>query len=359
MRVVAADQNGICVRDVASDQEQCLAYTPEFPSEATVPRGRVPSTPLGLPVRRAAARRARHLPRLTTFSASRFDSPDNSSSWSATKRSHRIGCRLRVLAQGPADRLAVEEVGVGCPRPGRAEEPALVGLGLPSVLVQDRRAGQPEVVVVDPLVHHRITVASVGAPRCARPRWCASSSTVSHHDFVVMSAPIAARIVGAEQRRVAHQHVARGVLVLPLRSAPQGPSAAQQLVVGRAASPRVRRAAARAPGGRGDAEERELVAHVARHPHGCRRVAAPVRRRHVMRRSSVVHAVSPSEVGDGLEHLGVLDAGSAPAVGQAADDVITKRRELACRRRRARCPSSSGTGCGARAARRSSCRRSR
>jgi hypothetical protein len=38
-RVVAADQNGICVRDVASDQEQCLAYTPEFPSEARYREG--------------------------------------------------------------------------------------------------------------------------------------------------------------------------------------------------------------------------------------------------------------------------------------------------------------------------------
>lgn len=34
VRVVAADQNGICVLDLESGDEQCLAYTPEFPSEA-------------------------------------------------------------------------------------------------------------------------------------------------------------------------------------------------------------------------------------------------------------------------------------------------------------------------------------
>jgi hypothetical protein len=34
VQVIAADQKGICVRDVSSGEEQCFAYTPEFPSEA-------------------------------------------------------------------------------------------------------------------------------------------------------------------------------------------------------------------------------------------------------------------------------------------------------------------------------------
>jgi hypothetical protein len=34
VQVVASDENGICVRDLSSGEEQCLAYTPEFPTEA-------------------------------------------------------------------------------------------------------------------------------------------------------------------------------------------------------------------------------------------------------------------------------------------------------------------------------------
>jgi hypothetical protein len=34
VRVEAADFAGVCLRDLATDEEQCLAYTPEFPSEA-------------------------------------------------------------------------------------------------------------------------------------------------------------------------------------------------------------------------------------------------------------------------------------------------------------------------------------
>jgi hypothetical protein len=34
VRVESADAKGICVRNLDSEAEQCLAYTPEFPSEA-------------------------------------------------------------------------------------------------------------------------------------------------------------------------------------------------------------------------------------------------------------------------------------------------------------------------------------
>lgn len=34
VQVDSADQRGICVRNVDSGDQQCLAYTPEFPSEA-------------------------------------------------------------------------------------------------------------------------------------------------------------------------------------------------------------------------------------------------------------------------------------------------------------------------------------
>lgn len=34
VRVESADANGICVRNVDDQSQQCLAYTPEFPSEA-------------------------------------------------------------------------------------------------------------------------------------------------------------------------------------------------------------------------------------------------------------------------------------------------------------------------------------
>ena len=34
VRIETADATGICVRNLASEEEQCLAYTPEFPSEA-------------------------------------------------------------------------------------------------------------------------------------------------------------------------------------------------------------------------------------------------------------------------------------------------------------------------------------
>lgn len=34
VRVETSDQQGICVRDLDTDEQDCLAYTPEFPSEA-------------------------------------------------------------------------------------------------------------------------------------------------------------------------------------------------------------------------------------------------------------------------------------------------------------------------------------
>ncbi len=34
VRVESADDGGICVRNLGTDEQQCLAYTPEFPSEA-------------------------------------------------------------------------------------------------------------------------------------------------------------------------------------------------------------------------------------------------------------------------------------------------------------------------------------
>jgi hypothetical protein len=34
VRVEAADSAGVCVRDLTTGEEKCLAYTPEFPSEA-------------------------------------------------------------------------------------------------------------------------------------------------------------------------------------------------------------------------------------------------------------------------------------------------------------------------------------
>lgn len=39
VRVESADQHGICVRDLSSGDEQCLAYTPELPSEARYQAG--------------------------------------------------------------------------------------------------------------------------------------------------------------------------------------------------------------------------------------------------------------------------------------------------------------------------------
>jgi hypothetical protein len=34
VRVESSDQQGICVRNLATDEQQCLEYSPEFPSEA-------------------------------------------------------------------------------------------------------------------------------------------------------------------------------------------------------------------------------------------------------------------------------------------------------------------------------------
>jgi hypothetical protein len=34
VRVESADAAGVCLRDLATNEEECLAYTPEFPSEA-------------------------------------------------------------------------------------------------------------------------------------------------------------------------------------------------------------------------------------------------------------------------------------------------------------------------------------
>src|SRR5690348_2326874 len=66
---------------------------------------------------------------------------------------YRLRIRLRVLAQTPADRLAHEEVGMSGLPYAVGEEPLGVGRLLVSELVEQRRTGDPQIVVLDPRVH--------------------------------------------------------------------------------------------------------------------------------------------------------------------------------------------------------------
>jgi hypothetical protein len=39
VRIESADASGVCLRDLATDRQECLEYTPEFPSEARYREG--------------------------------------------------------------------------------------------------------------------------------------------------------------------------------------------------------------------------------------------------------------------------------------------------------------------------------
>src|SRR5580704_3996590 len=66
---------------------------------------------------------------------------------------HPVGCGIGVLAQGPSDRFADEEILFGRLRQRVAEQPQVVGFILVRELRDERGTANPQVFVGDPSIH--------------------------------------------------------------------------------------------------------------------------------------------------------------------------------------------------------------
>ena len=81
------------------------------------------------------------------------------------------------MAQGPADRLADEEVGVRRPREAGGEQPVDVGVAAPAVHVEQGRAGEPHVIAGQPREPGRRAHGQPGRPAAPPP---SARRTITH-----------------------------------------------------------------------------------------------------------------------------------------------------------------------------------